>query len=116
MTDTVRIAGPAGREWIEHPRFEGILISRLLTSQDNPYASLNVVRVPPGKEIGSHTHEGQVETVFVLAGECMLTISGEVHAFNAGQVVSLPSSVPHSLRNSGDQMVELLTIFTPPMV
>jgi quercetin dioxygenase-like cupin family protein len=116
MINSVRIAGPAGMEWVAHPRFDGILISRLLTSQDNPYASLNVVRVPPGKEIGSHTHEGQVETVFVLTGECMLTISGEVHPFKAGQVVALPSSVPHSLQNTGNQMVELLTIFTPPQV
>ena len=116
MTDLVRIAGPAGSEWVEHPRFEGIFLSRLLTSLDNPHASLNVVRVPPGKEIGSHAHEGQVETVFVLAGECFLTISGEVHPFTKGQVVALPASVPHSLRNIGDQMVELLTIFTPPLV
>jgi quercetin dioxygenase-like cupin family protein len=101
-------------DWKEHPRFKGILIKLLLTSADNPHANINAVRVPPGCAIGFHTHASQFETIFVLAGRSIFTISGVEIPFLAGQIIAAPMGVEHSLRNDSPEMVELLTIFTPP--
>jgi quercetin dioxygenase-like cupin family protein len=108
------IADKRAGEWKEHPRFKGILLKPLLTRADNPHANINVVRVPPGCIIGAHTHEAQVETIYVLAGKSLFTISGIETPFEEGQVIAAPAGVEHSLRNNGSEVVELLTVFTPP--
>ena len=102
-------------EWTEHPRFQGILMKSLLTPAENSLANVNTVRVPPGGVIGSHGHASQVETIYVLAGKSILTIRGVDIPFSAGQVVAVSIGMTHSLRNEGTEIVELLTIFTPPL-
>ncbi|HLB45393.1 MAG TPA: cupin domain-containing protein [Anaerolineales bacterium] len=102
-------------EWVAHSRFHGIYMKRLLTSTDNPLASVNVVRVPPGGVIGRHHHPAQVETVYVLAGQSILTLDQADMPFNAGQVAAIPMALEHALRNEGSETVELLTFFTPPL-
>jgi quercetin dioxygenase-like cupin family protein len=100
--------------WQAHPRFAGVLIQKLITSSDTPYASANRVRVPPGCRIGFHTHENQVEMVYVLSGQAELAFSGQEKPFGPGQMVAIPAGLEHSLINRGSENVEILTIFTPP--
>jgi quercetin dioxygenase-like cupin family protein len=57
-----------------------------------------------------------VETVYVLAGESVLTLGETETPFAAGQIVAIPAELPHTLRNDGPEMVELLCFFTPPLV
>jgi quercetin dioxygenase-like cupin family protein len=111
----VLIADINAGEWAAHSRFRGIYVKRLLASTDNALASVNVVRVPPGGVIGRHQHPAQVETVYVLAGQSILTLDQTDAPFNAGQVVAIPMAFEHALRNEGSEMVELLTFFTPPL-
>ena len=115
MNDITPIIDLKSGEWLPHARFSGILFKPVLTRVDNPHANVNTVRVPPGKEIGGHVHAGQVETIFVLAGKSVFTLEGVERPFEAGQIIAVPGGVAHSLRNEGSEMVELLTIFTPPL-
>lgn len=101
--------------WTPHPRFAGISMRVLLTSADNPYANVNVVRVPVGAEVGRHLHPTQIETVYVLAGQSVLTLGETEHSLPAGSIAAIPIGVEHSLRNAGDEPVELLAFFTPPL-
>ena len=109
------IADVNAGEWMEHSRFRGIYLKRLLTPADNPLASVNVLRVPPGGIIGRHLHPTQVETVYALAGQSILTLDQTEVALNAGQIVAIPIALEHALRNEGTETVELLTFFTPPL-
>ena len=113
---SINIADSNAAEWDEHARFPGIYVRKLLTSHDNPLANVNEVLVPPGGLIGSHGHSQQVETVYVLAGESLLSMAGEEFPFRAGQVVAIPMGVEHTLENVGTEDVHLLTIFTPPIL
>jgi len=106
----------AAGEWREHARFKGILMKGLLSTEDNSLASVNVVRVPLGGIIGRHHHATQCETVYVLAGESLLTLGDTQVSFNAGQVVAIPPMLDHALQNNGSTLVELLTFFTPPLI
>ena len=109
------IPNEAGLEWTEHPRFRDIWVKKLITSQENPFASINVVRVPPGGVIGWHGHAEQIETVYALAGQSALTLGKTEVPFGAGQIVAIPPGLQHTLRNTGLEDVKLLTVFTPPL-
>lgn len=110
-----RIVDLAIGEWQEHARFPGIYIKGLLTSADNPLASVNVVQVPPSGNIGYHRHTQQLETIWVIKGFATLTLDQTEVPFRDGQIIVIPIGLEHALRNEGQTPVELLTFFTPPL-
>ncbi len=114
-TQATPIVDATAIEWGEHPRVAGIYVKKLLSADENPLASVNLVKVPEGGVVGHHMHVDQVETVYVLKGQCVLTIGGNEMPFNVGQIVALPAGVEHELRNAGSEPVELITFFTPPI-
>lgn len=102
-------------EWESHPRFPTIAMKSLLSSRDNPLTGLNLVRVPAKGVIARHVHQEEIETVYVLSGESVLTIEDREEVFREGQAAVIPKGVEHGLRNETNHDVELLTIFTPPL-
>lgn len=110
-----RVADLNAGEWQEHVRFPGVYLKGLLTSSDNPLASINAVYVPPGKDIARHRHPQQLETVLIIRGEAVLTLDQTNITMQAGQIVAIPIGLEHALRNDGVEPVELLTFFTPPL-
>jgi len=110
-----RVVDLAVGEWQEHSRFPGIYMKSLLTSANNPLASVNVVRVPPGGNIGRHRHAQQFETVWVIRGNAILTLDQMEVFIREGQIIAIPIGLEHALRNEGETHLELLTFFTPPL-
>ena len=110
-----RVADLNTGEWQEHARFPGIYMKSLLTSEDNPLASVNVVQVPPGGVIGRHRHAQQLETVWIIKGEAILTLHQTDVNLKIGQIIAIPIGIEHALRNEGQTPLELLTFFTPPL-
>jgi len=110
-----RVVDLAVGEWQEHTRFPDIYMKGMLTSADNPLASVNVVRVPPGGDIGRHRHAQQFETVWVIRGNAILTLDQTEVPIKDGQIIAIPTGLEHALRNEGETLVELLTFFTPPL-
>jgi len=110
-----RVADIESGEWQEHARFSGIYMKGLLTSADNPLASVNAVQVPPGGNIGRHRHAQQVETVWVIRGNAILTLDQTEVSIRDGQIIAIPIGLEHALRNEDQVLVELLTFFTPPL-
>ena len=82
---------------------------------DNPFASVNVIQVPPGAEISRHRHARQIETVWVIRGNAILTLDQTEVSIRDGQIIAIPMELEHALRNESPAMVELLTFFTPPL-
>lgn len=110
------IISPDDLAWESHPRFAGIAMKSLITSATNPQASVSRVDVPPGGVIGRHIHPQEIETVYVLAGQSLLSLGDADYPFGAGQIVAIPAGLEHGLRNAGQETVQLLTFFTPPIV
>ena len=115
LTTLPRLADIEAGEWQEHDRFPGILMKGLLTSADNPLASVNVVEVPPGGKIGRHRHAQQLETVWVIHGNAILTLDQTEVPMKDGQIIAIPVGLEHALRNEGQAVLKLLTFFTPPL-
>jgi quercetin dioxygenase-like cupin family protein len=109
------VAGLEAGDWQEHARFPGIAMKNLLTTEDNPHASVNAVQVPQGGVIGRHRHAMQVETVWVVRGMPILTLDHTEVSLKEGQIIAIPIGLEHALRNEGEALVELLTFFTPPL-
>jgi len=86
-------------EWQEHARFPGIYMQALLDTTDNP----------------RHRHTKQLETVWVIRGNAILTLDQTEVSLRDGQVIAIPIGLEHALRNEGPALVELLTFFTPPL-
>ena len=110
-----RVADLAVGEWQEHARFPGISMKGLLTASDNPFASVNVIQVPPGGTVGRHRHAQQFETVWVIRGNAILTLDQTEVSIRVGQIIAIPIGLEHALRNEGETLVELLAFFTPPL-
>ena len=110
-----RIADFTDGEWREHVRFPGIFMKGLLTSADNPLASVNVVRVPPGGNIARHRHAQQLETIWIIRGNAILTLDQTEVSIRDGQIIAIPIGLEHALRSENQVLVELLTFFTPPL-
>lgn len=110
-----RVVDLMAGEWHEHARFPGIYMQALLNTADNPLASVNAVRVPSGGTIGRHRHVQQVETVWVIRGNAILTLGQTEVSLKDGQIIAIPLGLEHALRNDDTPLVELLTFFTPPL-
>jgi quercetin dioxygenase-like cupin family protein len=110
-----RIVNSTDAQWGDHPRFAGIQMKALLTKADNALANVSMVHVPPGSEVGRHMHATQVETVYLLSGQAVLTIGATELALTAGCIVAIPAGAEHALRNVGTEPIELLAFFTPPI-
>ena len=103
-------------EWQEHPLFPDISIKGLLSPSDNPFANVNVIRVPPGGKVGRHHRTQQFETVWVIEGNVILILDQTEVPIKDGQLIAIPVGVEHALRNESPEPVELLTFFTPPLL
>lgn len=110
------VIDPEDIEWRGHERFPGMLMKTLITSKENPFLSLNIVRIPPGVALAFHDHMDQVETVYMISGRGVLTLEDTDVPFEAGQVVALPMGFKHCLKNTGEEEIQMITLFTPPLV
>ncbi len=116
LDPTSMVMDPETIEWRGHERFPGMLMKTLITSKENPFLSLNIARIPPGVSLSFHNHTNEVETVYMISGKGILTLEDTDVPFEAGQVIALPMGFNHCLKNTGEEEIQMITIFTPPLV
>ena len=104
-------------EWRGHEAFPAILIKTLESRATHPTAAFSMMRVRlvVASVIDTHVHELETETVYIVAGQGVLTLGDDKVQLAAGTGISIPPGVPHSLHNVGEVMVELIAIHTPPV-
>jgi mannose-6-phosphate isomerase-like protein (cupin superfamily) len=98
-----------------HPKHQRFVLRDVVTAALNPALSVHRGRIEPGGEIFPHTHDGQTETFYILAGEAICTMDDHREPVTAGSCCIAPSGVVHGLKNAGEVPVELLALFTPPL-
>ena len=105
----------AEQEEYSHPRHDRFFMRDIVTALENPNLSVHRGRIEVGGEIFPHPHDTQIETFYILSGEAICTIGGKTYPVSAGHCCVAPAGTVHGLKNSGDQPVDLLAIFTPPL-
>lgn len=88
--------------WSPHAAFDGVALKHLVTAeQTDGHFSYHLVRIDPGKKIGLHIHEKQLETHEVIVGEGVCDIEGEEQAYCPGTLSIIPSAKKHEVIASG---------------
>jgi quercetin dioxygenase-like cupin family protein len=102
-------------EWSKHPAFEGVELKHIVpSSRTKEQFSYHLVRIAPGKKIGLHTHETQLETHEVIAGSGVCVIGGAEIAYESGVIAILPKGMEHEVK-AGSEGLLLFAKFSPPL-
>jgi len=75
---------------------------------------LGTETVPPGGQIARHKHVGQDEIVLIQTGSAHVWLGSEERDVHAGSVVFIPSETWISLKNTGDENISLVFVFSAP--
>jgi uncharacterized cupin superfamily protein len=63
--------------------------------------SFGLVHIMPGRTNPLHWHAAAEELVYVLSGECDVTIDGQWHRLTPGQTLHIQPGARHQLTNNG---------------
>ena len=70
----------------------------------------------PGQSTVMHTHPKEEEAIFVLQGTANMCVDGEEYVVPAGSIIKFPASVPHDVRNLGDDRCVIMFVKVNPKV
>lgn len=88
-------------------RGTGEMSSRMFVMDDGK-ATLS--RIHPGGSIGTHRHDNGEDMNYVLSGEGMASCDGRFEVLRPGCLHICPKGSEHSIRNTGDSDLVLLSI------
>jgi quercetin dioxygenase-like cupin family protein len=68
---------------------------------------------PPGTFVPPHIHPTQDEFIYMLEGRLDLVLDGREAAAEAGDLIRLPSGIPHGIFNKSDRVAKCLFWVSP---
>lgn len=72
--------------------------------------TIGITYTAPGGAPPMHTHAGE-EAHVLLKGEILYALGDKIFRMEGPYIVNIPPMVPHSFRNEGDELAELVVIF-----
>jgi quercetin dioxygenase-like cupin family protein len=72
--------------------------------------TIGITYTAPGGAPPMHTHAGE-EAHVLLEGKILYALGDRVFSMEGPYIVNIPPMVPHSFRNEGDRLAELIVIF-----
>jgi mannose-6-phosphate isomerase-like protein (cupin superfamily) len=82
-----------------------------LMNQEN--LSIIHERMPPGTKEAKHFHNKSRQFFFILIGQAVIEISGELHILNQLEGIEVPQQTPHQIFNKSNESIEFLVISQP---
>ncbi len=78
-------------------------------------ADLSVIqeRVPAGQSEKRHRHARARQFFFILKGQAVMEMGGQLHPLEAGQGIEVPPGTVHKFRNDSHSDVEFLVVSSP---
>lgn len=102
--------------WNKHPTFDGVELKHLLTGEDTAGKfSYHLIKIAPGKAIGCHSHQIQVETHEVIAGEATCQIDDREVICKPGDITLFPAGKPHEV-HAGQDGLYVFAKFIPALL
>lgn len=62
----------------------------------------------PGVSIGTHSHEGEMETMVIVSGKAVHTINGEEQHLEAGDIIAAQPGDTHGIAQEGTEPLVLI--------
>lgn len=77
-------------------------------------SQLVVMNLAPGEVIDKEKHEHVEQLIFLLKGNCLVTLGETEIQMRDGDVVVVSPNTWHEVRNNGDTHALIYTVYTPP--
>ena len=101
--------------------FEGNIQKAARTNNDfrrviatGPHSQLVTMSIPPKEDIGSETHPGTDQMLFIVGGTGKAVVNNESVEVKENDVVFVPAGSRHNLINIGHEDLRLFTVYAPP--
>lgn len=70
----------------------------------------------PGGAADPHDHADEHQIIFVLEGECEVTLGDDpMQHCGPGTVIRIPPRVMHAVKVTGDKTLKLIVLYSPPL-
>jgi len=72
--------------------------------------------VESGRSVGGpeNYHADSDQWLFVVSGTGVVTVDGDTHRVDAGDLVRIEAGERHGIENDGDEALETVNFYTPP--
>ena len=100
----------------DHPRFANVKIATLITGKETDTVSVCMLDIAPDTEIPIHTHDPQIDSIFVVDGRGKAFVNGNWRDIEAGDYIFVPVSDEHGIRNNGTGSLKLFVHHSPPLL
>ena len=77
-------------------------------------SQLVVMALQPNEDIGIETHAEHEQFIRVESGTCKAIMDGVESDLADGSAVVIPAGVEHNIINTGETVMKLYTLYTPP--
>ncbi|MBX7234995.1 MAG: cupin domain-containing protein [Caldilineales bacterium] len=75
-----------------------------------------LAQFPGGTLAAAHVHAAEEEILYILAGAGAILAGEQEIALEPGVAVFIPPGLMHQIRADGPEPMELVTVFSPPVV
>ena len=100
----------------DHPKFENVKIAALITAKDTDTASVCILDIAPDTEIPVHTHDPQIDSIFVVEGNGKAFVNGRWRTIKKGDYIFVPAHEEHGINNNGSGSLILFVHHSPPLL
>lgn len=98
-----------------HPKFEGVKIGFVVTKEKHPELSITLLEIPTGVEIPTHTHEREVDTIFILEGEAEVFLDNSWQKVKKGDIIVISPKENHGVKVVGEKSLRCLIVHAPAL-
>ncbi len=108
---------PSGsRQFIDHPKFAGVKLAKLVAEGKSDMVSVSELIIDSGVEVPIHTHDPQIDSIYVVSGRGEAFINQEWTRVAAGDHIFVLARVEHGIRNTGPELLRLFIHHSPPLL
>ena len=89
-----------------------VTVINFLTEQESKGAGrlFAISIIEPGSSIGAHTHDGDMETYYILKGKALISDNGSDVTLEPGDCHICQDGQTHSIKSIGEETLEYIAI------
>ena len=80
----------------------------------NEAFSVHMTEWEPGCCVDNHSHADSTEAMYCIEGSGIAMVNNVEYEFKPGSMIVAPKNIPHQITNTGDTLLRVLCIFSPP--
>ena len=98
------------------PAHSGTVNRRLVGHEVGAGFEMVLGQVAPGGEASRHYHVDEAQIVYILKGEADVALGNDKpRRCGPGTVIRIPKGLAHEVVTAGDQNLEVLVLYAPPL-